>query len=107
MLPLVTGHDVEVVFLIEVFEVLCVHAEREIAFQLVGRTIATIIESFGCSGGYAFVLCALRNVGAKGKVQAQVFKAMNLIVDVCTTHERAAVSSFVMQCQCGNRVGGS
>ena len=107
VLPLVTSHDVEVVFLVEVFKILRVHAEREIAFQLVGCTIATIIESFGRSGGYAFVLRSLRNICAKCKVQAKVFKAMNLIVDVGTTHKRAAVSPFVMQSQCPNRVSGS
>ena len=107
VLPLVTSHDVEVVFLVEVFEVLCVHAERKIAFQLVGRTIATIIERFGRSWRYAFVLRSLRNVGTKGKVQAQVFKSMHFIIDVGTTHERATVSPFVMQRQCTNRVGGS
>ena len=104
VLPFVTTHDIKVMFLVKVFEVLCIHAERKIAFEFFFPTIATKVEGGESRSWHAFVLLSLRNVGTKGKVQAQVFKAMNLIVDVSTTHERTTVSPFIVQSKTRNRV---
>ena len=68
MLPLVTCHDVEVMFLVKVLEVLRIHTERKIAFQFLLRTIATKVEGVESRSWYTFVLLPLRNVSTKGKV---------------------------------------
>ena len=68
MLPLVTSHDVEMMFLVKVFEVLRIHTKRKIAFQFFLRTIATKVEGVESCSWYTFVLLSLRNVCTQGKV---------------------------------------
>ena len=106
MLPLVTRHNVEMVLrsVLKVVIVLCVCVESEVALQLFAPTIVTIVRSQWRSWCDVCILLSLCNVSTSSNVQAQVFKSVNLIVELCICYYVAAARAVVLQIQYSHRV---
>lgn len=105
-LVLITGHDVEMVHcsIIEVVEVLAVCTKREIALENFLKTIRAVIESSRRSRVNVGILLTLCNVGTQSKVETQVLKAMQLVIEVCATDKFTAVCTVILEVQQSNRL---
>ena len=97
VLPLITTHDVEVILgiIIEVMIILSISRELQVALQNLFVTSATIIDRASVPRLVVGILDTFRNISTKSYMQAQVFEAVNLIVDVGTSYERLTLGIFV------------
>ena len=103
-LPLVTTHDVEVVNLGEVLIVLCIRRQREVTLRNLLGAVAAVVGVLRRHGAAHAVLAALRDVGTKRQVQAQVLETVNLVVNVGAADEGTAVGRLLHEVEHGKRV---
>ena len=90
VLPLVTGHDVEVVVGIDVLVVLSVGIEEKVALQVVivgDSLIVTVLRGI-CAREY-IILRSFGQLDTGGSVQAEVFKTVYAVVAVDAADKRA------------------
>ena len=96
MLPLVTGHDVEVVHVVEVLVVLSIGTQLQVLLALgVIAGIAPVVGGVGDIGTDVVAITA-SEVTTQGEVQPQVLKAVDLIVDLGSTDEGVGFTTVVM-----------
>ncbi len=104
VLPLVAGHDVEVVHVVEVLVVLEILTPGEVLLGAVGPAVAAPVAGLRATGKHVGVLLAAREVATYCGVQAQVFKAVHLVVDIGAAVEVVAVGAVVLKLEDGHRV---
>ena len=97
VLPLITCHDVKVVGLVEILEVLGVGVEGEVVFVDLFPTLPAIVDGFGAGCVGPSVLSAGRIIGAQVHVEAEVFKPVHLVVEFEVAHCRARVGAVVLE----------
>ena len=70
VLPFIAGHHVEVMFFVEIFEILGIHTERKIALEFLFCAVATIVERLGSGVFHHLILFTFRHIGTQCEVQA-------------------------------------
>ena len=85
MLPFVTGHDIEVMVLVEILQILGICGKRRVAFVDLLPSVVSIIDAGGVAARTDGGLLAGRQVAAKVEVQVQVFESVDLIVHLYTS----------------------
>ena len=107
MLVLVTAHDVEVVLLGEVLIVLYVCLESSVILLFPVPSVAAIVETGKRCRRLVGVLLTLGVFASQIQVQAQVLKAVDLIVKLQVAQQRVVVAREVILVDLLHRVGRS
>ena len=100
MRPLVTTHDIEVLGLQEILVVLCIGREGQVVLALLCKAIIAKVEVFLSPRRVCGALLTVGPVAREVRMQAQILKAVYLIINLHITHiiERVgAVIALVQQ----------
>ena len=87
MLPLVTGHDVEVVLVVEVLVILGIGTQLQVLLGLgVVAGITVVVRGIGDIGADVVAMTA-GEVTTQSEVEPQVLETVDLVINVCTADE--------------------